>query len=142
MATVFEVLAFLNFVGLSFLLGETVLLIIFDTRGGWKLRSGKVEGHPNLKPFTKTWKIVFVFILIVILVLPVIDFFMAKWALSFLEQFGWYLVPSLIIVLSLLYLWTAKLIVGTKLRGSDLIPVLIILLTVGITILLRYYGIF
>jgi len=54
MAGIFEILAYPTIVSLSFLLGEIILFLIFDTKGGWKFRFSSVEGYPHLRPFAKT----------------------------------------------------------------------------------------
>jgi len=75
----------------------------------------------------------------VIVVVPVLDAIFWKTIINLLISFGWYQVSILIISLSLVYVWTTKLIMHRKWNISDLIPIGLIGLTIIITLLIKYY---
>ena len=139
MSEIFRVLAYPTIVSLYFLLGEIILWLAFDIKGGWKFRFSGVEGYPNLRPYAKTWKLALVFILIVIVIIPILNAIFWEIIINFFEKLGGYLILLLVITLSLVYIWTTKLIMNRKWNISDLIPVTLIIGTTAITLLIKYY---
>ena len=135
MSEIFRVLVYPTIVALSFLLGEIILWLMFDTRGGWKFRFSSVEGYLNLRPYAKTWKVALVFILTVIVIVPILNAMLLEIRINFFEKLGWCLISLLVISLSLVYIWTTKLIMSRKWNISDLIPISLIIVTTAITLL-------
>ncbi len=138
MSDIFTIFAKIIIVALSFLFGEIFLSIIFDTRGGWKFRWSSVKGHSHLRPFAKTWKIATVFIFAILVFIPLLDLFLWNIGINLLIDFKWYLISALIIILSILYIWTTKVIMHRKFNLYDLIPIGLIFLTLVISFLVRY----
>lgn len=105
----------------------------------WKFRFSHVQKYPNLKPYAKTWKIVSVSLLIMLVVIPILDFLFWPYFNMQIERLGIYQWFLLFFILPIAYLWTEKRIVGRKWDLYDLIPIGVSLLSVIIGGIVYFY---
>ena len=131
------ILSIINTIILTFILAELIITIVFTK--SWKFRFRRAKGHPQLKPFSKTWKVVSVTLLLVLVILPILDYLLWPQINGLIERLGIYQWNLLFFLSPIAYLWTEKRIVGRKWHLYDLIPVSISILSVIIGILIYVY---
>lgn len=129
-------LAIINTIVLSFLLAELIITVVFTK--DWKFRFSSIEDYPGLKPFAKTWKIVCVLLLIIIVIIPLLDWIFWSQITGLISKLGIYQWFLLFFMIPMAYLWTEKKIVGRKWKGWDAIPITISVISLGTGILVWY----
>ncbi len=127
----------INTIVLTFILAELIITIVFTKN--WKFRFNKVKGHPQLTPFSKTWKVVSVTLLLTLIILPVLDYLLWPQINGLIEKFGIYQWNLLFLLLPIAYLWTEKRIVGRKWNKYDFIPTSISFISLVVGILVYVY---
>jgi len=117
-----EFLTYANMSFLTFLLVEIVITIIFTK--DWKFRLKRIKGYPNLRPHSKTWKITWVFLVILFLLVPILISLFYLFLPAILTNLGYIQIAILFFVAPLVYLWAKLRIINKKgLSWWDSIPI-------------------
>ena len=131
------ILSTINTIVLTFILAELIITIVFTK--SWKFRFKKAKDYPHLKPFSKTWKVVSVTLLLTLVILPILDYLLWPQINSLIQKIGFYQWNLLFFLLPVAYLWTEKRIIGRKWKKYDLIPALVSFISLVVAILLYFY---
>ncbi len=137
-----NILAVINTILLSFLLAELILTIVFDKH--WKFRFKRIKNHPNLRPYSKRYKVVSIVLLMLIIIIPILDYFLWPHLTSIIKKLGHYQWSLLFISLPIAYLWTEKIIIGEKQKKKwkiqDAIPISVMILSSLISSFAYYFA--
>ena len=131
------ILSTINAIVLTFILAELIITIVFTKN--WKFRFRRARGHPQLTPFSKTWKVVSITLLLVLVILPILDYLLWPQINILIQKLGIYQWNLLFFLLPVAYLWTEKKIIGRKWNLYDLIPASISFLSLAIGVLIYVY---
>lgn len=119
-----QFLSYLNMTFVTFLLVEITLSFMFTK--DWKFRFRRAKGYSQLRPHSKSWKILWVFLIFTFVLLPLLTTALWFFLPSIIERIGWLQLLILSTIFPLVYLWAKlKIIARKKICGWDSIPILI-----------------
>lgn len=130
-----EFLSYLNMTFIAFLIAEFILFSVFTK--DWKFRLKRAKGHPQLKPFSKSWKILITFLFLTFIIAPLLITILFLFLPRILEDLGYLQIFILFFIFPIVYLWAKLRIVAKKgLSLWDIIPISTSIISLSIFLIL------